>query len=333
MSPPANPVLVTLSRGDFDETRHRGSLVILKNSTIIVERGSIGSRVFPRSLIKPIVAVALVASCGTGHWMPSPEEIALASSSHFGEAMHLSVLTRWATRLGVNPKDVQCSSHKPFRRSSELSINPNAPFSNLQNNNSGKHLAALTIARALGLPSHNYLDFEHPVQVIFRIFIELFAAVSLHPSGIAIDGCGMPTEPIPILNLALAYERLRTREGLNSSQGQAAERVTKSMRTYPHLVSASGKLSTRISELTRGTVLVKAGAEGGYAAIDFPNRQTTILKVDDGAQRASEAVLIEALGQTGSLSKANYDILNSEFPRQLRSMDETTVTGSIAVHI
>ncbi len=75
------------------------------------------------------------------------------------------------------------------------------------------------------------------------------------------------------------------------------------MTAHPQLVAGSGRPCTRIMTAAP-EVVVKAGAEGVYAAALPAQRLGVALKVEDGAGRAAPVALLALLEALGALSAA-----------------------------
>jgi L-asparaginase II len=328
----ANPVMVQLLRGSHIEAQHRGVALVLEAGKPIVEIGDASQEIVPRSLIKPILATAIVASGTASALSLSPAELALAASSHFGQAQHLDVLSAWCARIGVDLQDIKCGPHKPFdEATAEELIRRREAANVLHNNNSGKHLGAVSMARHLGAPIDTYMAFDHPVQQEYRRAIEIFTGWRCSRERAAIDACRMPTEPIPVERLALGYARLIAPTDIPEPYRSAAATVLDAIRSCPEMMSGPGKPSTVLMDVSGGELIVKAGSEGGYAAI-APNRGfAVVLKIDDGAHRACAAVLLELLHHVGALRRNEYEVAKKKFPQSLRTPDGKTITGEMRV--
>jgi L-asparaginase II len=65
----ANPVLVEVWRGAAVESRHRGAYVVLDGAGgQVAAAGEVDARVFPRSAVKVLQALPLVASGAAERW-------------------------------------------------------------------------------------------------------------------------------------------------------------------------------------------------------------------------------------------------------------------------
>src|SRR5688572_20467389 len=85
-----NPILVHTTRGSLVENRHRGSYVVTDQSgDIIMGAGHFREVVYARSSLKPINALAMIASGAADHFEVTDAEIALACASHNGEEEHV----------------------------------------------------------------------------------------------------------------------------------------------------------------------------------------------------------------------------------------------------
>ena len=116
----------------------------------------------------------------------------------------------------------------------------------------------------------------------------------------AIDGCGIPTFPLSLAELATALARLADPQGLSPARRAACDEVRAAMSAHPELVAGSGRPCTRIMTAAP-EVVVKTGAEGVYAAA-LPERGLGVaLKVEDGAGRAAPVALLALLEALGAL--------------------------------
>jgi L-asparaginase II len=171
----------------------------------------------------------------------------------------------------------------------------------VHNNCSGKHAGMLTLARHLGAPLAGYSRPDHPVQRrIAAVLAEMTGASLPAP---AVDGCGVPTYPLSLVELATGMARLADPGGLPPARGAACTQVRAAIAAHPHLVAGTGRPCTEIMTLAPH-VLVKSGAEGVYVAA-LPERGLGLaLKVEDGASRAAPVALLALLGKLGAFDPA-----------------------------
>ena len=84
-------------------------------------------------------------------------------------------------------------------------------------------------------------------------------------------------------------------------------RLIGAMMTHPEYVSGEGYACTSLMRATGGRAAIKTGAEGVYAAIIPESRLGIALKIEDGATRASEAVIAALLEGVGVLDPEHPD--------------------------
>ena len=81
-----NPILVEVLRGGHVESRHAGALAVLDaDGGVLAAIGDIDRPVFPRSAVKVLQALPLVASGAADQLQLGDAELALACASHGGE--------------------------------------------------------------------------------------------------------------------------------------------------------------------------------------------------------------------------------------------------------
>ncbi|RYE87974.1 MAG: hypothetical protein EOP19_02775, partial [Hyphomicrobiales bacterium] len=166
----ANPILAEQTRGNFVENRHRGAFVITDaDGRIMAAAGDIARPVFPRSAIKSMQALAMLTSGSIEKFGITDEELALACASHTGEDVHVAGVAHFLGHIGLSAADLECGAHQPTNAKARAALREAglAP-SPLHNNCSGKHSGMLSVARALGVPTQDYVTLDHPVQQAVR---------------------------------------------------------------------------------------------------------------------------------------------------------------------
>jgi hypothetical protein len=84
--PPANPVLIEVTRGEMVESRHRVAVAVVDAGGKLVESwGDIERPIYGRSAIKPFQALPLLETGAADNFALGEPEIALACASHNGE--------------------------------------------------------------------------------------------------------------------------------------------------------------------------------------------------------------------------------------------------------
>lgn len=297
-----NPILIEVTRGALVESIHRGAVAVCDaNGKLRLSIGDIAQAVYPRSALKPVQAIPLVASGAADAFKLGDEEIALACASHSGEPMHTERVTAWLKRIDCTADDLACGVH-PVRYEpvAEALIRAHEKPTRIHNNCSGKHTGFLTVAKHLGAPTKGYEKVEHPVQrAVVEALKDLAGMEGELPWGV--DGCCAPNFALPLAKLARAMARIANPQGLSPKRAAATKRILHAMTAHPELVAGTGRVCTALMREGNGKLAVKTGAEGVYVAI-LPEMGLGIaLKIDDGASRAAEAAIAQLLLNLGAL--------------------------------
>ena len=293
----SNPVLVEVVRGARVESEHRGRVAVMdSDGAAVLAWGDVSRPIFPRSAVKPLQALPLVESGAADGFGFGHEELALASASHSGEPAHVAVVEHMLARAGLDAAALALarSGREPTP---------------LHNNCSGKHAGFLCAACGVGAEPAGYARPDHPVQRAVRAALEGLTGVAIGEGTHAIDGCSVPTWPLPLERLAYAFARFGTGQGLGAERIRAAGRIRTACAARPYLVAGTGRFCTRILEHFGDRVLVKAGAEGVLCAA-FPELGLGVaIKCDDGAGRAAEVVLAGLILRLLRLEEADHAAL------------------------
>lgn len=315
-----NPVLVEVLRGTLVESRHRGAVCVVDgDGRTMLEIGDVEAPVFPRSAVKAIQALPLVESGAADALGLADDEIALACASHSGEPAHTELARAMLKKAGLDETALECGVHPPRNQEAAAALARSgvAP-SALHNNCSGKHAGFLCTCRHAGYDHRGYVAYGHPVQELVR---EAMQSVTGAPHAVDMcgtDGCSIPTYAVPLKSLAAGFARMATGAGLAPERAKAAKRILAACTANAYFVAGTGRLDTKIMELASGRIFVKTGAEGVYCGAVPELGLGIALKCDDGAGRASEAMIAAALAKVlGSdplrarlASLADYPLFN-----------------------
>jgi L-asparaginase II len=327
MDPDPPPIAVLVRRGELVESEHRVAYAVAtSDGRLLHAAGDVDRGIFPRSAIKPLQAIALLESGAAERFAVSERELALACASHAGEPEHVRLVEAWLTRLGLDGSALECGLHPPLHGPSaeRLAATGRAP-ERAHNNCSGKHAGMITLARHLDLPVAGYIRADHPVQR--RIADVLGAMTGLAElAAPAIDGCGIPTFPVPLERLAVAMARFAHPAELPAARAQACARLQAAMRAHPYLIAGTDRACTEIMAVVP-QVLVKAGAEGVYAACLPERRLGLVLKVADGAGRAAPVALLALLQALDALDAKASAALAHRMRPELRNHAGVVVGG------
>jgi L-asparaginase II len=323
------PVAVQVCRGERVESEHRVAFALAAPDGRVLEAaGDVDRAVFPRSAIKPLQALALVESGAADRFALGERELALACASHSGEPEHVALVRAWLARLELDPSALECSAHPPSHGASaqRLAAAGRSP-ERVHNNCSGKHAGMITVARHLGAPIAGYSRADHPVQRLIGDILGAMTGLAALPAP-AIDGCGVPTWPLPLGRLAAAMARFAHPVGLPAARADACARLQAAMLAHPHLVAGTDRPCTEIMTVAP-SIVVKTGAEGVYAACLPERRLGLVLKVEDGASRAAVVALLALLRALGALAATAATALAGRMQPELRN-HAGVVVGHIA---
>jgi L-asparaginase II len=313
------PIAVVVRRGEAIESQHRVTYAVSDAEGRLLEaKGDLERAVFPRSAVKPLQALALVESGAADRYAVTGQELALACASHNGEPEHVALVRAWLARLGLEPSALECGAHPPQHAvSAERLLAAGRPFERVHNNCSGKHAGMITLACHLGAPIAGYSRADHPVQRLIAAVLREIAGVA-ELAAPAIDGCGVPTWPLPLGRLATAMARFARPHGLPEARAAACARLAAAMAAQPWLVAGTGRLCTEILAAAPD-VLVKTGAEGVYAAALPKQGLGLVLKVEDGAGRAAQVALLALLDALGAFGPQAAAALAERMRPRLRN--------------
>ncbi|WP_068081475.1 asparaginase [Polycladidibacter stylochi] len=304
----SNPVLVDVTRGNIIESRHTGAISIMDESgSSVFSIGNVQQRVFPRSAIKALQAIPLVESGAAEALDFDDAELALACASHNGESVHVNTARVMLMKAGLSEEDLMCGSHWPrhLDDSIELAKTDSSPCP-LHNNCSGKHAGFLGLAKVVGVPTANYIDYDHPIQQEIRNILEDLTGAKLSQEQAGIDGCSIPTYAIELDKLAFAFAKFGTGENMAQERGQACETLYEACVNEPYMVAGKERFCTSIMDIFQGRVFVKVGAEGVFCA-SLPELGYGIaLKCDDGTTRGAEVMMATVLKKLLQLNKSEY---------------------------
>jgi L-asparaginase II len=123
-----NPVLVQAWRGGIVESAHRGALAIVDaTGTLHTALGDIDRPIFPRSAVKVLQALPLVASGAADALQLTDEELALACASHAGEERHTRTAAAMLAKAGVDVGVLECGTHWPYQDAASWRVAAKAP--------------------------------------------------------------------------------------------------------------------------------------------------------------------------------------------------------------
>jgi L-asparaginase II len=294
----SDPVLVEAWRGPLVESRHHGAVAVADaDGKLVLCVGDVTTPIFPRSAVKALQALALVESGAADRYGLSDQELALVCASHSGEPAHVEGVTRMLAKAGLDASALACGTHWPASHPAAFALAKTGTPSALHNNCSGKHAGFLCLACAMEVDRVGYWRPEHPVQQTVRVALEDLTGTALRPDQCAVDGCSVPTWAIPLRNLAHAFAKFGTGQGLAPGRANAAVRLRAACAQHPWYVAGTGRFCAEIMKLLGARAFVKTGAEGVYCGALPELGLGVAIKCNDGAGRAAEAVMAAVIAR------------------------------------
>lgn len=288
--------LVEVMRSGVVESIHTGHLLVLDaDGSLRYSAGDPDQSIFARSSLKPLQAVGMVRA---GLRLAAPE-LALATASHSGSPLHRNLIEQMLGSAGLSPQDLDCPPDLPVgvpERRAYLAAG--LTESKLAMNCSGKHAAMLLTCLANDWPISGYLAPNHPLQQALATTVAELTGRGIGATGV--DGCGAPLFATSLRGLATAFAAIAT--------GPAAlADVAEAMRSNPELVGGEHRRATVLMASVAG-LIAKDGAEGVFAAA-LPDGGAVALKIDDGATRAADVAVVQALRHLGVNSAALDELM------------------------
>ncbi|MEM8619780.1 MAG: asparaginase [Actinomycetota bacterium] len=275
-------LLAVADRSGFDECWHQGVAVAVDaQGDVLAYIGDPDLPMYARSALKPLQAAAMVAN---GLSIP-PDELAVVCASHDGASIHRDAVRRLLARFGLSIDDLRNTPTLPYGEPERTAaIREHTSPSSLYQNCSGKHAGMLATCTVNGWPVEDYLDPQHPLQVVIAEYLATLGCVSQH---VGVDGCGAPNHAVGLRSLARAF-------GALSAAGAAP---IEAMKAFPDLVGGPDRDVTQWMRAVPG-VVTKDGAAGLMIGANRDGAAFAF-KIADGSETARRTVGGEAMRQIG----------------------------------
>ena len=283
--------LVAATRGEVIENIHQGiAIAIDSNYRIIKQWGDTKTEIFPRSALKPIQTFGIM-STGTDKALKlKDEQIALATSSHHAETIHVDMVKLWLKELKLEEEDLTLGSAWPLSpKRKDYILRHEGRKSKLYHNCSGKHCGQLSICVHQKFKTLNYQDLKHPVQKLFIQNLEKLSETKINHIGI--DGCGLPAPSLPLERFAYALTKFADPAKLDGVDKKAVMKVFECCVKYPLLFGGSESVNSILTKSSKKKILIKNGADGVFSAIIPEEKMAIVVKIKDGNMTAAEIAI------------------------------------------
>jgi L-asparaginase II len=318
--------LVGTWRGEVLECLQSGAIAVADSEgTLYARVGNTQLITYPRSSVKAFQVLPFVEAGGVEHFGLTQQELSILCASHDGTDDHVAVLQSLQKKIGITEQNLLCGMHPPYSKSTqrELILRHEKPTPN-RHSCSGKHTGMLAMCVMQGWPLENYIDPEHPLQMLITKTFGEMTQTRIEEIEIGIDGCSAPVHAIPLINAAVGFARLSDPSGLAPIRAEACQKITAAMIAFPEMVAGPGAFETCLMKEGNGKIIAKTGAEGFLAigllrgacgegskalgiaikVMDGDPGGSFRPKVDSIEGRARPIAGLEVLRQLGALSDA-----------------------------
>ncbi len=294
----APAVLARAFRGAVEEGVVRGHIAVVDgDGQVISWAGNPRAMTTLRSSFKPFQASSFVESGTADALGLGDASVAIAASSHHGEAAHLEAVRAILEAAHLPESALRCGVHLPSDplAAAQLLARGERPTA-IHNNCSGKHAAMVAVCAHRGWPQESYLDRRHPLQE--EIATRLGWHAGLDPTTIpyGTDGCGLPTFGLAVEDFARALSHA-------AATDSAFRRCLAAMADHPFLVAGTGAFDTVLMESEGAHLVVKSGAAGVLAGIARDGSLAVVVKLESGSAIGMAQIAARALQLVGLLGQ------------------------------
>ncbi len=304
-------MIVRVTRGDLVESVHDVAACVADPAgTVTFAAGDVDRPVFLRSAAKPFIAAAIVASGAADAFGLDDRELAVISASHNGEPGHVAAVRSILAKAGLAESALLCGAHEPsYEPAARALAAAGEPPSAVHNNCSGKHAGILALCVRAGFDPAGYLAPDHPAQLAILDLCARLSDTTVEHMPLAVDGCGIPVYAVSLRRAATSFARFATLDGVADADARALERVLRAVRAEPWYLAGTGRFDTALIEATGGRIVGKAGAEGVHGDALPREGLGLIVKVADGARRATAPAVLAICGRLGALDAGESERL------------------------
>jgi L-asparaginase II len=283
--------LVAVTRGDVVENIHQGVAIAIDSDYRIIKKwGDTQTEIFPRSALKPIQAFGIITSGADKALKLKDEQIALATSSHHAEPVHIDMVKSWLTELKLDEEDLTLGTAWPLGpKRKDYILRHEGRKSRIYHNCSGKHCGQLSICVHKKFKTLKYQDPKHPVQKLFIENLEKLSETKINHLGI--DGCGLPAPSLPLERFAYALTKFADPSKLVGIEQKAVKKIFDCCVKYPILFGGSESVNSILTKSSGKKILVKNGADGVFSAIIPEEKVSIVVKIKDGNMKAAEVAI------------------------------------------
>ncbi|KAM0431765.1 hypothetical protein ACHAPT_005015 [Fusarium lateritium] len=306
---------VVTDRGGIIENTHGVHVAVTDaEGNILFAVGNPSRITLSRSAAKPAQAVAVIETGGFEKAHFDDADLALMCASHNSEEIHITRSRDMLAKIQAGGEYLRCGGHPA--NSAEVNrawIKADFEPTGIYNNCSGKHVAMMAGAQALGADILDYHLPDHPMQLQVKKVVE---ELSLDPKNVewGVDGCNLPAPAFPLFYMArmfalfaAAADEVEKDASSATQRSRNLARTFNAMTRYPELVGGTGRFCTDLMSSYQGQLFGKVGADACYGVGIRESDDTRRLgvkgaigisfKIEDGNLGILYAVVAEVLEQ------------------------------------
>lgn len=286
-----NNYLIEQTRGDVVENCFKGSVAVVnENGDLLFSFGNIDAYVLPRSAIKYVQVLPLLAHENVGKYQFTADEIAVMCASHNSEQIHLDAVRSILNKINANERDLGCGGHEPSLREWRDELHcKGEKFTDIYNNCSGKHSGFLALAKLLGQDIKSYLEVNGEVQTLVANKLATLSGLQAEAFQIGTDGCSAPNFAMPLKNLAQCFANL------HSGNAPEIDLMITAITQKPYMVAGKGRFCTDLMKQLGHEVIGKVGAAGVYALSFYKRGIGMAVKIESGQSNLQYQLMMELL--------------------------------------
>lgn len=320
-------LLIKEYRAGVMECAHYGHISITdENGNVVYSAGDPHFRAFTRSSAKPFQAIPGIRAGIAGHYGLTAQEIAIMSSSHRSEPMHIQVLEQIESKIGLGEECLICAPSYPLNEESRNEwLRSQGEKRRILHNCSGKHLGVLAYTQMKQADLGSYAEPEHPVQREILETMAYMAGIEQQEIKLGTDGCGFPVFSLPLSALSNAYLKLACPDLIEDpSTRSAVETITGAMNEYPLMVGGTKRVDSVLLE--DSNIVAKGGFKGVFGFALKKERLGITFKVLDGSEEEWAYIAQSILEQIGYSNRKTIARLAEVYPPDIRN-DAGKVVG------
>lgn len=316
--------LLEVTRGTLSENIHRGDIAVVgSNGELLYYKGNPYKVTYLRSALKPILALNIFISGANQKYNFNEEEIALMCSSHYGQDMHVKVLNRILSKIGLKIDSLICGP--------SYSLNPQIKIEQITNHVkitaansdcSGKHAGMLASCLSKGYSIDRYNSPDHPVQKDIKKIVSDICEIDEEKIIIGTDGCGVPVHGIPLYNAALGFAKFTCPENLKPQLANACNTIFNSINNSPDMITGTNDFYSEVIRKTNKKLIGKLGCTGTFCLAIKGLNAGIAIKIEDGNY-------VEAIPPVVMRCLEDLNVLTTDEISSLKSYINENITNDL----